>query len=194
MSLTSRLLLAVGLLAAVVGGKAADAYGCVPQPFILVRPQASAAAGTEVKVDGQLFPNGSRIEIRWNATDGPLLATTQSADFSVPITIPSAPAGLYTVLALSRSQSGVQGEVARAGFQVTGAAPAPPPAASPPEARPEPPSSGGGTSFASVAAAVGLVALGLVAGALLFGRRSKHATGSPTPTTTGSGDHQPPTG
>lgn len=181
MSIASRrLLLGAGLLGSVLVSGAAGAYGCVPQPFILVHPQASAAPGAEVKVDGQLFPNGSRIEIRWNATDGPLLAAATSADFSVPITIPSAPAGLYTVLALSRSQSGVQGEVARAGFQVTGAAPAAAPAFGSPAAGAEPAHTDKSTSFPSVAAAVGLVALGLLGGALLFRRRRSGASQTPT--------------
>jgi len=183
MSIASvRLLLGVGLLGSALVGGAAGAYGCVPQPFILVQPQASATPGTEVKVDGQLFSNGSKIEIRWNATDGPLLATASSSDFSVPITIPSAPAGLYTVVALSRSQAGVQGEVARAAFQVTGGAPAPAPAVGSSGAGAVPARGDGGTSFPSVAAAVGLVALGLLGGALLFGRRRRGGSSSQTPT------------
>lgn len=180
-----RLLLVLGLFGAGVVGRAAGAYGCVPQPFILVHPRASATPGTEVRVDGQLFSNGSKIEIRWNATDGPQLATAQSADFSVPITIPSAPAGLYTVVALTRSQAGVQGEVARAAFQVTGGAPAPAPAVGSSGAGAVPARRDGGTSFPSVAAAVGLVALGLLGGALLFGRRRGGGSSSQTPTAAG---------
>lgn len=161
------------ILASALAAGAATASACVPQPFITVHPLASGPAGGQVTIDGQMFANGSRIEIRWNGTDGPVLGTAQSGDFSVPVTIPAAPTGLYTVVALTRSQAGVQGEVARAEFQVTGAEATPAPAKG--AAR----GSSGGTSFASVAAAVGLVAIGGMGGALLMGRRSKSRSDSP---------------
>ena len=158
-------------------------YACEPQPYLLIRPRASGAAGAEVTVDGRLFDNGKRIELRWNATDGPLLGTAQTADFAVPVTIPQAPIGLYTLVAVTRSPAGVQGGVARAGFQIANPGeatvrandftPAPPPT------RPQRSSS----PFASVAASVALLAIGaLGGGAIMSRRRPKPPAASTTAT------------
>lgn len=157
----------------VVLGTAGTGYACVPQPFITIRPLASAVAGAQVTVDGQLFDSGTRIEIRWNAADGAVLGTAQSADFSVPVTVPQGPPGLYTVLAVSRSPSGVQGSVARAALQVTepGATLGAPTAAGAPSSPKVERDSG--IPFTSVAAAVGLVAIGGLGGAWLAGRRKR---------------------
>lgn len=153
-------------------------YACVPQPFVVIHPQSSGAVGSQVTVNGQLFENG-RVEIRWNATDGPLLATAQSTDFAMPVTVPSAPPGLYTLIAVSRGANGVLGSVARAEFQVTGPAPVPITESPVPNGAAADESSNG-PSFASVAAAVGLVAIGAFGGAAVVARRRPGAT-IPTP-------------
>lgn len=148
-------------------------YACVPQPFVVIHPQSSGAVGSQVTVNGQLFET-ARVEIRWNATDGPLLATAQSTDFAVPLTVPSAPPGLYTLIAFSRGANGVLGSVARAEFQVTG--PAPVPVTESPVRNEAATESSNGASFASVAAAVGLVAIGAFGGAAVVARRRPRAT------------------
>lgn len=162
---------------------AGPTYACVPQPFIAMHPLGSGAAGSQVNVDGQLFDNGTRIEIRWNATDGPLLGTAQSADFSVPVSIPSVAPGLYTVLALTRDPAGVQGSVARAEFLITGASQPSTTAVASAGSKRGTNDSSGGVSFASVSAAVGLVALGLIGGTMLSGRRTRrHPAETPSST------------
>lgn len=168
-----RLSTLIALLAVIV--PAGASYACEPQPYLLIRPVSSAAAGAQVTVDGHLFGNGSRIEIRWNGTDGALLGTAQTGDFVLPVTIPESPVGLYTVLAVSRNPAGVQGGVARAVFQITGPdAGTSVPSISAPPSVPKNPSSG--LSFVSVAASVGLLALGgLGGGALVSRRRTKRS-------------------
>lgn len=98
---------------------ASGAWACVPQPIIFVQPRASGPPGSQVTVDGQNFES-SRAEIRWNAFDGPLLAAATGPNFSASITIPPAPDGLYTLIALIREASGGIGGVTRAAFQVVG--------------------------------------------------------------------------
>ena len=173
-----------GVLAviAVTLGASATSFACVPQPFIVIHPQSSGAPGSEATVDGQIFDPGSRGEIRWNGTDGPLLATAQTENFSLPVTVPSVPSGLYTVIALTRAPNGVMGAVARAEFQVTTGA-EPVPVTQPPtglDAGADE-SSADGTSFASVAAAVGLVAIGAFGGAALVARRRPRSSAMPAP-------------
>lgn len=111
-----------GLVAAVltvVLAGAGLAWACVPQPYIVLRPLASAPAGTMVTVEGQNFA-GDRHEIRWNGIEGDLLTTASGAYFSVPFTVPAASPGVYSLVAMTREAGGTVGNVATASFEVTG--------------------------------------------------------------------------
>jgi hypothetical protein len=93
------------------------AWACVPQPGIVVQPRSSAPAGSQVTVTGQAFGD-SRVEIRWNATDGELLGAVPGPNFTADIAIPQAPPGLYTLIAIMREPDGAVANTARAPFQV----------------------------------------------------------------------------
>lgn len=109
----------VAAFLALVLALAGLAWACVPQPYIVLRPLASASAGTKVTVEGQNFA-GDRHEIRWNGVEGELLATASGAYFSVPFTVPSASPGMYSLVAMSREPGGTVGNVATASFEVSG--------------------------------------------------------------------------
>ena len=159
--------LVVALVGLVALGAGAPAWACVPQPFIVVQPQASGASGTEVEVVGTNFDPGP-AEIRWNGLDGALLAKAEGPSFAATITVPDDAEGLYTLIALSR---GAQGEVigtARAAFAVTGEDQATPPPAPPPAAEDTEASS---SPLVPMAFGAGLMALGGVGGAALDRRR-----------------------
>lgn len=106
--------LVVALLAA-----SSVAWACVPQPRLLtVQPRSSGPAGSEVTVAALGFDPG-RAEVRWNAIDGELLASGNGPDFSVTVTIPEAPDGLYNLVVLARSPNGEIGNTGTLSFQVT---------------------------------------------------------------------------
>lgn len=113
-------------MAAAVATWAATAWACVPQPLILIEPAPSGAPGSQAVVHGLLFGGSGEVEIRWNHIDGPKLAAASGDEFSVPITIPAADPGLYTVIAAIRSPAGVVSIGGRASFLVTGPASASP--------------------------------------------------------------------
>lgn len=94
------------------------AWGCVPQPYIVVQPRASGPAGAQVEVVGDNFERGT-AEIRWNGLDGELLGKTNGPTFSLTVTIPDHAAGLYSLLAISRGAQGEVGSVVRAAFSLT---------------------------------------------------------------------------
>jgi len=135
---------------------------------------ASGPAGAEVTVNG--YSVSGRVEVRWNALDGPLLATAQGPSFSAPAKIPAADPGLYTVLVLERGSGGALGSTGRAAFQVTsGTTPRPSPdrpSMTPTTATP----TSSSTSVPAAAAAVGgaaLLTLGAIGGAFAARRRSR---------------------
>lgn len=105
--------LAVGL---VIAGSSRS-WACVPQPLLTIQPRASAAPGDQVTVDGLHF--SGRVEIRWNASDGLLLATANGSPFSVRITVPEVADGLYALIAFERDEGGGIVGVTRASFDVT---------------------------------------------------------------------------
>lgn len=106
----------LGLLFLVLA--AGRAWACVPQPFIFLEPVSSGPPGSEVTVQGLRFGEPD-IEIRWQTPDGPTLATATGGDFSVLVTIPEAPPGLYALLVIARAPGGGIDSVQRAVFQVT---------------------------------------------------------------------------
>ncbi len=151
------------------------AWACVPQPLISVQPRASGPSGSDVTVEA-LAVSGA-AEIRWNGVDGPLLATATGPSFSVPVSLPDAPPGLYAIVVFERGADGSVGSSGRAAFQITGDADQSSAVMQP--APPGPPSSPGRSSFAPAPAALALAGAGLViagglGGALLSRRWGRH--------------------
>lgn len=101
-----------GLLAGLVALAAASlAWACTPTADIEITPDRVAAGGGAIDVQGRNFLDGATVQVRWNAADGPLLATatargTEGARFSVPVTVPKVPEDTYTVLALAQDKNG----------------------------------------------------------------------------------------
>lgn len=168
---------AAGLLIVVlaVGGvvTAAMAWACVPQPLVAIQPRASGPAGSQVTVQASAV-NGD-VELRWNGIQGPELGKATGPSFSLPVTIPQAPEGLYAIIAVERLADGSARSTGRAAFLVTGAgSPAPAPAALPPP--PAKDTTTGGPSAGVLAlAALGLLGAGAAGGALATRRRKPDA-------------------
>lgn len=107
----------LAVLLVAVGGR--GAWACIPQArLVSIEPRSSGASGTEVTVKAVAFDAGP-AEVRWNASDGPRLATAVGPDFSVLVTIPPADEGLHTIVVLSRAPNGALGNAGSAAFQVT---------------------------------------------------------------------------
>lgn len=188
---TAKAALVVSAVAALLLGIGSAAWACIPQPrLVVVAPQASGPAGSQVSVQGIGFDSPpARTEVRWNTADGPVLGRAETADFTMTVTVPQAEPGSYGVLVLSRGADGVLGNTGRATFEVTSGD-----AASPPSRAMAPPPSSPGPTFApapAVAAAstgpsdltLALVAVALVAVGVLVGTlvRPKHAPTEATP-------------
>lgn len=184
-------------LAAVSAGSLAlvgVTWACIPQArLVVVTPQASGAAGSQVTVQGIGFdapPSSS--EVRWNTVDGPMLAQATDADFSVPVTIPDVPPGLYSLLVMSRDADGVLANTGRASFQVTGTGssePVAPVGGSPvasagSAAAKEAQDDDGPNTLLLAAGALAIAMVGGVAGAA-FSRRGATIASPGTPMTTG---------
>lgn len=147
------------------------AWACIPQArLVSLEPRSSGASGSQVTVKAVAFDPGP-AEVRWNAPDGPRLATAVGPDFSVPVTIPAADEGLHAIVVLSRAPNGSLGNASSAAFQVTkpgGSDPTAPAVPSPATLAAE--SSSSGPSWllfgAVLAVAAGaLLALGVLLGA-----------------------------
>ncbi len=145
-----------------VAGGGAGVWACVALPVVTVEPQGSGLPGTKVTVHGTDF--GGDIDIRWNKIDGPRLATATAdgGPFSAEVTIPEAPAGLYSIVVVARRPDGSLTDTKGVTlFQVIGTGPVAEPAAqrarlAPGEAR----GSGGLAPAAAAAAGAGLLILG----------------------------------
>lgn len=169
-------LLFLGVAGVAIPGS--EAWACVPQPLVTVTPKASGPPGTEFTVNG--YAIAGRAEVRWNALDGPLLASADGPVFSTTVTVPEVAEGLYSVLVLERSADGGLGSTGRASFEVT----AVPPTA-PLTGNEGPPSTASGASGVpagssiptgtAAAGAVGLLAVGGIGGAVLARRRGPRA-------------------
>ncbi|MDP8932264.1 MAG: hypothetical protein M3O70_27820 [Actinomycetota bacterium] len=175
----------VGLLLAA----ASSAWACVPQPLVTVTPMAAGPPGAEVTVNG--YAISGRAEIRWNALDGPLLATSDGPVFSVPVTIPAVADGLYSLLVLERDPSGALGSTASAAFQVRSQREPPPTPLEAtatstdtvaPSARTPPTSSASVSAGTAVVGGVALLALGAIGGAIA--RRRSPVEGTKRDTST----------
>lgn len=110
-----------GLVAAAAGlmimGAASVAWACTQQAYIGSISPGSGPAGSRATITASRF-NPGPVQIRWNGTDGPLLATASGPSFSVGITIPDSRLGDYTVVAVQRQNDVIVGK-ASVPFQVT---------------------------------------------------------------------------
>ncbi len=86
--------------------------------LVTLQPRSFGPAGSELTVEGLAF-DPQPVEIRWGGPDGDLLATSTGPDFSVPVTIPDVPAGLYAVVVVVRQPGGGVGNAGRAAVEVT---------------------------------------------------------------------------
>ncbi len=178
-----RYLAALGFLGVVIA-TASLGWACVPQPLVSVQPMASGPPGGQVTVNALAITGPA--EIRWSAPDGPLLATAAGPSFSVPITIPDVPRGLYSLVVVERQPGGSLGSSGIVAFEVTAPgdtlsgeshSPAQPSGDAPKaldattalvSAEPSPPATPG---WLLAVAGFGLVALGVLGGLLLSRRR-----------------------
>ena len=107
-----RMTVSIGLLLGAVALLAGRASSCVPTALLTVTP-AQAKAGQEVTVQGQEFATGIPIVLRWDALDGPVLATVPGPQSDLPrkwsttLTLPeTAPPGTYVLVATQPSTAG----------------------------------------------------------------------------------------
>lgn len=165
---------------------AATAWACVPQPVLSVQPLASGPPGFQATVEGANF-EGGRVELRWNALDGPLLASATGGSFTVQVNIPDAADGLYALVALERRQDGSVGGVARTAFQLarsTASSAASPPQPTSTRDDKESPSTMFAVTLGVAGAAALLVVGGGVGAATARRRRTVAPPGAPEPART----------
>ncbi len=110
----NRLVAALGVVALVVGG-ASLALACTRIPSVSVTP-SFGRAGSQTTVVGRAFSTGEPVQIRWNSTGGPVIGEALGPNFSVAVTIPEAPAGVYYIVATAPTSR------AQNAFRVTSAA------------------------------------------------------------------------
>ncbi len=175
-----RALAAAASAALVITVAATSARACVPYPYVFVEPRASAPPGTQVTVSGSGFGADS-LEVRWRAIDGALLVKANGPTFSVPVTVPDEPPGLYTLLVVSRGRGGEVLGATPTVFDVTGAGagnpPEPPTTATQPAEAPSPVPTASIEIPVAGALGVALFAAGVAAGVLA--RRRRQAAPSP---------------
>ena len=82
----------VGLLSvlAVPVAAASLAWACAPQGAVAVNP-ASADSGAVVSVTASGFPNGVSVDVRWNGSSGPILASGLGPAYTATFAVPAAP-------------------------------------------------------------------------------------------------------
>lgn len=98
-------------------GAASVAWACTQQAYIGSISPGSGPSGSRATVSGSRF-NPGPVQIRWNSTDGAVLATGSGPDFSVAVTIPNATPDTYSVVAVQREGNVVLGK-ASVTFTVT---------------------------------------------------------------------------
>lgn len=94
------------------------AWACVNIPGLTVLPHPSGLASSTFRVEGENFPGP--VEVRWNSTEGPLLARVDNPTAATRIRVPSVAPGLYLVIMMSRQADRTIGAIARAPFYVQG--------------------------------------------------------------------------
>lgn len=97
--------LAVGALVASGMGWGSVAWACSPSAYLdqSLSP-GSGPPGTAVLVTGHEFYSNAPVQLYWESTSGPLLASTNATvkgDIAVRVTIPSAPAKVDIIVAVS---------------------------------------------------------------------------------------------
>lgn len=121
------------------------AWACTPSGSIIANP-SSGLPGSVIDISGTGFMSPTetsqdqqvgQVEIRWNTTSGPLLATAPGPSFTQPVTVPqNASARTYYFVAVQRRSDGVVVRQGAASFEVTAPqsepAPAPAPQQQPP--------------------------------------------------------------
>ena len=92
------------------------------------RHPSSAASRAVVSVTTAGFPEDTPVDVRWNGSAGPVLASGQGPGFTATFTVPQTFGGVYTVVAATADEHAAHTE-ARAVFEVMGPPPPPPPSA-----------------------------------------------------------------
>ncbi|HVE47464.1 MAG TPA: hypothetical protein VNA57_12060 [Acidimicrobiales bacterium] len=110
---------AVGIAGGIMG-IAGLAWACTPQATTQSITPGAAPPGAEVTLTSENgYPSAAPVEIRWNSSEGPLLATAAgSGSFSVRFTVPDVHPDIYYVVGVQRS-GGVITHKAVVSFEVT---------------------------------------------------------------------------
>src|SRR3954447_26618335 len=112
-----------GLAGAVLA--VSGAFACDGAATLRLTP-ATGAAGSQVTVTGTAFwvaTPAVGVVLRWNGTEGPVLATAvpdRAGTINATFTVPDGPPGYYVVLAVQRDAKGVdqRGTPSRAAFRI----------------------------------------------------------------------------
>ncbi len=157
-----------GVLVTVLAVAGATAYACTNLATLNLSA-ATGKAGDTITVTGSSFrmPSGveTGVQLRWNGTDGPVLAETRPdrvGNISAQVQIPQAAPDSYVIVAVLRDAKGADtsGTPARAQFQIVGGAGRAAPSATGAQA-PVTATSSSGASSTSVALLLLLGAAGL---------------------------------
>ncbi len=157
----------------------AAAWACTGLASIATDPK-SGLVGQPVRVYGDVFREGA-VEIRWNSSEGPVLAESSGPGFTARITIPEAGPGEHIVMAVQRAEDGSIARKASAVFTVTSPAAVVPAAAVAP-ARPAPAVDAATTSDPAVSPSAPSAAMGDLWSGLRYDRSSLPSLeGNPQP-------------
>ena len=87
---------------------ASAGWACTPAASISVeRPAGVVAPRQELTVHGSSFTDRLPVEVRWDAAEGPLLATSKGPSFNIALHVPAeATGGPHTIVALQHDASG----------------------------------------------------------------------------------------
>ena len=145
-------------------------WACVPQPVVVVQPSNFGPVGSKVTIEGLRFAVGP-TEIRWGGLEGPLLATGMGPNISQEVTVPSAGAGLYSIVVFSRAADGSVGTAVQAtAFEVTAGENATSEAPSPTPATGQPGSKGHSYQWVPLLVWIGLFGLCIGGGTIAIRR------------------------
>lgn len=109
---------AVLVVALLVMGATATAAAEGEQPSVVLHPQPSGPPGASIEVSGGGFEVGQRVEVRWEGSDGPLLAAAVGPDLATTMIVPFAQPGSHLVVVFSRDSDGVIGAATSTSFVV----------------------------------------------------------------------------
>lgn len=116
----------VGLLLVVFAGLllggASLAWACTPNAHIRLSPN-QGSAGDQTTVIGDNFVEGGRVEIRWDGSDGEILAETTGSNFREEVTIPDVPPDDYTIVAVGYDYTGEVAGKGAANYHVQASSP-----------------------------------------------------------------------